>query len=116
MLGERIYGLKRLISPGTLPIRLKLLSVQLGPFLHEQERPPRKRTGDQHAVQVDGCGLTRIPRVEMWARVPALIPVHIDRDSVEEADPRHAATVRPPAAAARPIAMTPGFELSAFRG
>src|SRR5207245_4947148 len=48
-------------------------------------------------VEADRRGLTRVAGVEMRPSVHALIPVHPDRDPVEEADPRHVPTLRAPA-------------------
>jgi hypothetical protein len=37
--------------------------------------------------------------VEMRTGMVSLVPIHVDRDAVEEADARHRSTVRPRAAA-----------------
>src|SRR6266511_4237454 len=94
MLGERVDRLERLVTARAFPVREQLLVVERRPFGDESERAPWQLAGDQLTLEIDRSGVARIARVEVWARVHALVPVHPDCDSVEEADPRHSPTLR----------------------
>jgi hypothetical protein len=90
MLRQWLDRLERLLAASPLPIGHQLILMEGGPLGYESERASRQRAGDHLAGEVDRCGLTRVARMEMWTRMGALVPIHPDRDAVEEADPRHA--------------------------
>jgi DNA-binding CsgD family transcriptional regulator len=75
--------------------------MQGRPLAHESKGARRKRTCDKLALEVDRSGLTDVPGVEMRPCVCSFVPIHPDRDPVEEAEPRHAASVRRGLAASR---------------
>jgi hypothetical protein len=68
--------------------------VSTCPLLHQQQRTPRQRTGDHLAIESDRSDLAAIAGVNVRPHVTALIPVHVDRDPVKEADPRHGTNLR----------------------
>jgi hypothetical protein len=94
MLGKWLDRLKLALAPGTFPVGLELGVVQACPLGDERSRAPRQRTGDYVPIQIDRRRLPGVTRVEMRAGVVGFVPVHEDRDAVEEADPGHAVTVR----------------------
>src|SRR5438128_5595449 len=97
MLRQRVDRLERLFTPGTLPVGEPLLPMECSPLGDHGEGAARQRAGHELPVEADRRGLTRVAGVEMRPSVHALIPVHPDRDPVEEADPRHVPTLRAPA-------------------
>jgi hypothetical protein len=94
MLGKWLDRLKLAVAPGPFPVGLELGAVQACPLGDERLRAPRQGTGDYVPVQIDRRRLPGVTRVEMRAGVVGLVPVHKDRDAVEEADPGHPVTVR----------------------
>jgi len=94
MLGKRLDGLKLLLAARSMPVGLEIHAVQLCPFGHEALLVTRQRAGDHVPVEVDRRRLSGIARMEVGLGVVRLVPVHVDRDPVEEADPRHSLTVR----------------------
>jgi hypothetical protein len=94
MLGQRLNGLKLVVAPGAFPVGLEFGAVQLDPLGNERSRPPRQGTCDEVAVQIDRRRVPTVARMEARSGVMSLVPVHVDGDAVEEADPWHAMTVR----------------------
>jgi hypothetical protein len=94
MLRERLDRLERLLAAGSLPVGQQLRLVKSRPFGHERQGTTRQRTCDQLAVECDRGGVAAVPSVEVRPSVDALVPLHPDPDPVEEADPRHAKTLR----------------------
>lgn len=95
MLRQRINRLERLLTASSLPIGDQLILMQSRPLRHKCQRAPRQRPRDHLACEIDRRGFTRIASVEMRPRVCAFVPLHPDRDPVEETDPRHSRTLRP---------------------
>jgi hypothetical protein len=60
--------------------------MEVSPLSDQRESASRQKARDYLASEVDRCHVTRVPRMEMRARMRALVPVHPDRDPV---DPRH---------------------------
>src|SRR5947208_14051217 len=94
VLRKRLDGLEGLFAASTLPVGLQLVAVEERPFGHERTRAGRQRSGDQLTVEIDRRDLARVASVEVRASMRAFVPVHPDRDPVEETDPRHAETLR----------------------
>jgi hypothetical protein len=94
MVGKRLDGLKLPLLSRPVPIGLELHAAQPCPFGYKASRMARQRAGDHVAIEVDRGSLACIAGVEMRLRVVSFVPVHVDRDPVEEADPRHCLTVR----------------------
>lgn len=90
MPGKRLNGPKLVLAPGTFPVGLELGSVQACPLGDERLRPPRQETCDHVAVQVDGRRLPTVACVKVRSGVMCLVPVHVDRDAVEERPARRA--------------------------
>lgn len=89
MLRQRLDRLEGLVSPSPLPVGEQLILMERGPLHGESERAWWKRAGDQLAVDSDRGRSTGVTGVEVRLSVRAFVPVHPDRDAVEEADPRH---------------------------
>jgi hypothetical protein len=94
---NRIHGLT---SSRVLPIDGQLLTVQQSPLLDEASRGARQRSGEQRAVVDPHQRLvTGVDGMEMCRLV--VVPLHVDDDPVELAQPRHERGVRPGRDAAR---------------
>ena len=90
ILRKRVDRLQGPFPPSSLPVCVQLVPAEASPLGDERKRTVGERAGEQLAVQIDRGDLARVPGVEVRASMHALIPVHPDRDSVKEADPRHA--------------------------
>jgi hypothetical protein len=81
-----LEGLERLRE---LPVLGKLVRVQLRPFTHEAERTWRKRTVENlERLKLDLGDVLTLLGVEVRGRVVG--PIHVNHDSVEGGQPRHA--------------------------
>jgi hypothetical protein len=50
MLRQRLDRQKWLLAPSPLPVGQQLVLMECGPLDHQRERAPRKRAGDEFAI------------------------------------------------------------------
>src|SRR5947209_15244078 len=91
MLSERLGRKDGFTVACTVPVRLQLVDMKLGPLHDEPEGSGRQPADDHLAAEAHGRLVVPVPRVEVGLSMDALVEVHPDRDAVEEADPRHQA-------------------------
>jgi hypothetical protein len=79
-----------LCPPNSLPVRKQLVAMKRRPSLNQPHCCLINLAGDELAIDVDRCPLAAMVRMKVRRRVRALIPIHVDGDATEEADPRQA--------------------------
>ena len=95
ILGEWIDRDNRVGAASTFPIRLQFVSVCHRPLLDVAQSRAIDIAGDDATLEVHGSPRSRVMSMEVRHGVAAFIPVHIDRDSSEVADSRHARMLAP---------------------
>ena len=89
---QRLDSLERSACLHVHPVRLKLGTVLNGPLPNQALRHGRSNvTSDRPAVEVKGCLLPLVLRVEVWW--PMLLVEHPDHDPEERGDDRHTSEV-----------------------
>jgi hypothetical protein len=89
ILGEWLDRFERLMVPGSVPVCEQLAAVQRGPFADETKRARRKGAAEDLAVDADRRRMVPVLRMEVGDRMIALVPLDLDHDPEEGADPRH---------------------------
>ena len=93
ILRERWDAEQGLVLPGALPVGHDLLVPEAGPFPDELERPGLQAASKYVPVCRDGGAPPCMVGMEVGHRVIALVPVHVDHNTVEGADTRHDTTI-----------------------
>jgi hypothetical protein len=94
MLRKRWNGLQRLFPASPLPVGAQLVPMEESPLGHKRPGAGRQRSGDQLTIEIDRSDMACIAGMKVRASMRALVPVHPDRNPIEETDPRHAETLR----------------------
>ena len=78
---------------GALPVRQQFVAVKVQPLVDEApSRPGEVATKERSVIDAHQCLVLAVDGVEV--RRSMVLPVHVDHDPVELAEPRHLPTLR----------------------
>src|SRR6266702_1965542 len=93
MLRQRLDGEQLLVPPGPFPVGHDLDPPEACPFPDELQSAGIEAAGEHLPVHRDRGPPPGMVGMEVGHRVIALVPVHVDDDSIERADTRHGLTI-----------------------
>ena len=89
ILGKRLDLEKTLRPTSAVPVCQQLVSMEARPLPNEAESSWLKVAGQDCAINGDRAPVPGMMRVGMGYQVVGLVPIHVDRDTVEGANTRH---------------------------